>query len=198
MELFNTLFNSEIFKLIVLPLLIFLARVTDVSINTVRVIFMLNGKRWLSTVLGFFESLIWLMAISQILQNVTNPVTYLAYAGGFASGIFVGMLIEERLAIGNVIVRIISQKDAAEMIDNLRDYGLRITVLDALSNSGPVSVIFLISKRQDLSNITQIVEMTNPNAIFTVEGVKSVRDASQIVPGKQPIRFSFLPGILRK
>jgi len=198
MELFNSLFNSEFFKLIVLPLLIFLARVTDVSINTLRVIFMLNGKRWLSTILGFFESLIWLIAISQILQNVSNPVTYLAYAGGFASGIFVGMLIEERLAIGNVIVRIISQKDATEMIDNLRDYGLRITVLDAIGNNGPVSVIFLISRRQELANITQIVESTNPLAIFTVEGVKSVRDVSQIIPGKQPIRFSFLPGILRK
>ena len=194
----DSLFQSDLFKWVLLPALIFLARVTDVSINTIRVIFMLNGKRWLSTLLGFFESLIWLMAISQILQNVTNPVTYFAYAGGFASGIFVGMLIEERLAIGNVIVRIISQMDATEMINNLREYGLRITVIDAIGNDGPVSVIFLISKRQELSKITSIVEGTNPKAIFTVEGVKSVRDASEVIPGKQPIRFSFLPGILRK
>jgi hypothetical protein len=71
-------------------------------------------------------------------------------------------------------------------------------VLDAVGNKGQVSVIFLISKRQDLAKITQIVEKTNPQAIFTVEGVKSVSDVSQIAPGKQPIIFSFLPCILRK
>ena len=150
MEAINTFLGTDTFKWIILPLLIFLARVSDVSINTVRVIFMLNGRRFLSTALGFFESLIWLMAISQILQNVTNPVTYLAYSGGFATGIYVGMLIEERLAIGNVIIRIISQNDATEMINNLRDYGLRTTVLDAEGNHGPVSVLFLITKRQQL------------------------------------------------
>ena len=92
MEFSGAFLDSELFKWVLLPILIFLARVTDVSINTVRVIFMLNGRRYLSTVLGFFESLIWLMAISQILQNVDNPVSYLAYSGGFATGVLVGMI----------------------------------------------------------------------------------------------------------
>ena len=159
---------------------------------------MLNGRRFLSTALGFFESLIWLMAISQILQNVSNPVSYLAYSAGFASGIFVGMLIEERLAIGNVIVRIISQRDASEMIKNLREMGLRITVLDAEDNNGPVSVIFLVSKRQELEHITEIVERTNPKAVFTVEGVKSVREITDIALEQQPLRFAFIRGLFRK
>lgn len=191
MELSNTFFDQDIFKLLILPILIFLARVSDVSINTVRVIYMLNGKKILSTALGFFESLIWLMAISQILKNVTNPVTYLAYAGGFATGIYVGMLIEERLAIGNVIVRIISQQNATKMIQNLRAHGFRITVLAAEGNLGPVSVLFLISRRQKLNTITQIVKTTNPMAIFTVEGVKSVHEITEVMPPKEPIRFSF-------
>ncbi len=198
MEAINTFLGTDTFKWIILPLLIFLARVSDVSINTVRVIFMLNGRRFLSTALGFFESLIWLMAISQILQNVTNPVTYLAYSGGFATGIYVGMLIEERLAIGNVIIRIISQNDATEMINNLRDYGLRTTVLDAEGNHGPVSVLFLITKRQQLEEVTEIVEKTNPMAVFTVEGVKSVREISGMMPPEEPIRFSFFRGLIRK
>ena len=198
MELTTTFFDSELFKWVLLPLLIFLARVSDVSINTVRVIYMLNGRRFLSTALGFFESLIWLMAISQILQNVTNPVSYLAYSSGFATGIFVGMLIEERLAIGNIIVRIISQKDATNLIRNLRDLGLRITVLDAEDNNGPVSVIFLVSKRQELKQITDVVEQTNPMALFTVEGVKSVREITDIVPDREPKGMSFLWGIFRK
>ena len=198
MEFTATIFDSDLFRWVILPLLIFLARVTDVSINTVRVIYMLNGRRFLSTALGFFESLIWLMAISQILQNVSNPVSYLAYSAGFASGIFVGMLIEERLAIGNVIVRIISQRDASEMIKNLREMGLRITVLDAEDNNGPVSVIFLVSKRQELEHITEIVERTNPKAVFTVEGVKSVREITDITLEQEPLRFAFIRGLFRK
>jgi uncharacterized protein YebE (UPF0316 family) len=129
---------------------------------------------------------------------MTNPVSYLAYSGGFATGIYVGMLIEERLAIGNVIIRIISQRDATEMIKNLREFGIRITVLDAADNNGPVSVIFLIAKRQELEQITEIVERTNPMAVFTVEGLKSVREITDIVLEKEPLRFAFIRGIFRK
>ena len=177
--------------------MIFTARVLDVSINTIRVIYMLNGKRLLSTTLGFFESFIWLLAISQILQNVTNPISYLAYSGGFAAGIYVGMRIEERLAIGNVIVRVISRQNAADMIKNLQQYGLRTTVLDAEDNSGSVSVIFLVSKRQELKQITEIIERTNPQAIYTVEGVKQVRDLPGIVP-EESFRVNLLRSIRRK
>jgi uncharacterized protein YebE (UPF0316 family) len=198
MEIGIAFLDTDLFKWVLLPVLIFLARVADVSINTVRVIFMLNGRRLLSTTLGFFESLIWLMAISQILQNVTNPISYLAYSGGFAAGIYVGMLIEERLAIGNVIVRIISQRDTKEMITNLRQLGLRTTVLNAEDNNGPVSVIFLISKRQGLKKVTDIVQQTNPMALFTVEGVKSVHEITDVIPGNQPFMFSFIHGIFRK
>jgi uncharacterized protein YebE (UPF0316 family) len=195
MEIEIAFLDTDLFKWVLLPALIFLARVADVSINTVRVIFMLNGRRLLSTTLGFFESLIWLMAISQILQNVTNPISYLAYSGGFAAGIYVGMLIEERLAIGNVIVRIISQRDTKEMITNLRQLGLRTTVLNAEDNNGPVSVIFLISKRQGLKKVTDIVQQTNPMALFTVEGVKSVHEITDVIPGNEPFMFSFIHGI---
>jgi uncharacterized protein YebE (UPF0316 family) len=198
MEIEIAFLDTDLFKWVLLPALIFLARVADVSINTVRVIFMLNGRRLLSTTLGFFESLIWLMAISQILQNVTNPISYLAYSGGFAAGIYVGMLIEERLAIGNVIVRIISQRDTKEMITNLRQLGLRTTVLNAEDNNGPVSVIFLISKRQGLKKVTDIVQQTNPMALFTVEGVKSVHEITDVIPGNEPFMFSFIHGIFRK
>jgi uncharacterized protein YebE (UPF0316 family) len=187
-----------LFHWVLLPLLIFLARVCDVSINTVRVIFMLGGRRYLATALGFFESLIWLTAISQILQNVTNYVTYVAYAGGFATGVFVGMLIEDKLAIGNVIVRIITQRDAAELIPILRRENFRLTVLDAEGRDGPVNILFLILPRNDLQRLTSLVEKTNPNAIFTVESVKSVRQLSDALPEPKPDRFSFFRSIIRK
>ena len=86
------------FSYILLPFLIFFARILDVSINTIRIIFVMNGRKGISTFLGFFESLIWLLAIGQIFQNIDNPASYIAYPLGFASGIFVGMFIEEKLA----------------------------------------------------------------------------------------------------
>ncbi|MBK5280411.1 MAG: hypothetical protein JJE09_16255, partial [Bacteroidia bacterium] len=93
-------FSENVFAYLILPLLIFLARICDVSISTIRIIYMLGGRRYTSTILGFFEAFIWLMAIRQIFQHFDNWVSYIAYPAGFASGIFVGMLIEERIAYG--------------------------------------------------------------------------------------------------
>ena len=91
--------HPDVFHWVIVPILIFLARICDVSIGTLRMMFLMSGRRQTATLLGFFESLIWLIAISQILQNVTHPISYIAYAAGFATGIFVGMMIEERLAV---------------------------------------------------------------------------------------------------
>ncbi len=190
--------DSESFRLIVIPLLIFFARIADVSINTVRVIYMLNGKRFISTVLGFCEALIWLLAIGQILQNLDSWISYIAYAGGFASGIFVGMLIEERLALGNVIVRIITQKDAAKLIGKFREHKYRLTVVDAEGNMGPVNIIFLIVSRQALKEVTELVEITNPQAVFTVESIKSVKYLTQGIPETIPDSFSIFKYWKRK
>jgi len=109
--------NIDIFAWVILPILIFLARVCDVSIGTIRIIFVSKGIKYLATFLGFFEILIWLMAISQIMQNLTNVYYYLFYAGGFSTGIFVGILIDEKLSIGTVSVRIITRTDASKLIE---------------------------------------------------------------------------------
>mgnify|MGYP000035347946 CR=1 FL=1 len=195
-EVFSS--DNQIFRLVVIPILIFLARIADVSINTIRVIYMLNGKRFVSTVLGFSEALIWLIAISQILQNLDHWVSYLAYAGGFASGIYVGMIIEERLALGNVIVRIITQKDAVKLIDKFREHDYRLTVVDAQGKMGPVNIVFLIIRRQALSEIIELVEKINPQAVLTVESVKSVKYLTNIIPEQQPERYSFFKYLKRK
>ena len=191
-------YENNLFRLVVLPILIFFARITDVSINTLRVIYMLNGRRFTSTILGFFEAFIWLIAIGQILQNLDSWVSYFAYAGGFASGIYVGMRIEDRLAIGNVIVRIITQKDASKLIERLRDHKIRLTVVDAQGSFGPVNILFLIISRQSLEQVTTIVEETNPQAVFTVEGVKSVKYLTNVTPNPEPDRYSFFKYLKRK
>lgn len=168
--------DPKIFQYVVLPLFIFLARIADVSINTVRIIYMLHSRRGLSTFLGFFEALIWLLAISQIFQNLTSWPTYLAYSGGFASGIYVGMMIEEKLAIGRVVVRIITTFSAEDLVAYLKRNGYRFSNVPATSEEGEVNIIFTVIKREDLSETIAVIKEHNPRAFYTVEGVKKVSE----------------------
>ncbi len=109
--------TSSIFSWVVLPLLIFFARVLDCSIGTLRIIFIARSKKLLVPLLGFIEILIWLVAIRQIMENLTNVFYYIAYAGGFAMGNFVGICIEEKLAMGKLIFRIITQNNDNALVN---------------------------------------------------------------------------------
>ncbi|HDT13216.1 MAG TPA: DUF2179 domain-containing protein [Candidatus Aminicenantes bacterium] len=165
--------DSEVFRWVVLPLLIFGARVLDVSLQTMRIIFISKGRRVLAPLLGFFEVMIWLMAIAQIMHNLTNPLYYIAYGLGFAMGTYVGLRIEERLAIGIVLVRVITQKDAAELVACLRGDEFGVTCIDAEGKSGKVKVVFIVVDRCDLPRVIGIVRRFNPNAFFSVEDIRS-------------------------
>lgn len=170
-----SLYSSELFKFVILPAIIFLARICDVTLDTLRIIYVSRGLKLLATLIGFFEVLIWLMAITQILNNMSNVVYYIAYAGGFAMGNFVGIFIEEKMAIGTVVIRIITQKDAEELIGLLKCDGYGVTHVDARGSIGPVKIIFTIVKRKDISAVLEIVRKCNPLAFFTIEDVRSVR-----------------------
>jgi len=107
--------SAETIALFTIPILVFLARILDVSVGTLRIIFVSKGFKKYAAFLGFFESLIWLIAVSQVMKHMDNWVTYVTFALGFAVGNYVGMLIEERIAIGNQIIRIITRRDATEL-----------------------------------------------------------------------------------
>ncbi|HER42916.1 MAG TPA: hypothetical protein ENO08_00460, partial [Candidatus Eisenbacteria bacterium] len=85
-----TFIDSELFKWVVLPLLIILARVIDVTIGTIRIVFVSRGHKVIAPILGFFEVLIWLLAIGQIMRNLSNFMCYIAYGTGFALGTYMG------------------------------------------------------------------------------------------------------------
>ena len=104
-------FNTELFTWVILPLLIFLARILDVSIGTMRLIFVSKGMKYLAPILGFFEVIIWLLAISQIMQHLDNVLCYVAYGLGFAMGNYLGIVLEEKMSIGTVLIRVIPQKE---------------------------------------------------------------------------------------
>jgi len=169
------IYHSEIFKFVILPALIFMARICDVTLDTLRIIYVSRGMKFAAPMIGFFEVLIWLMAISQIFQNLSNPVCYVAYAGGFAMGNFIGIILEEKMAIGTVVIRIITQKEAMQLIEVLKTNRYGVTHVDAQGVMGPVKIIFTIVKRKDIDRVLEIVRTCNPQAFFTIEDVRSVR-----------------------
>jgi uncharacterized protein YebE (UPF0316 family) len=158
-----------------LPLLIFISRIADVTLDTLRIVFISRGNKAIAPILGFFEILIWLIAITRIMQNLDNVTTYIAYAAGFATGNYVGLKVEEKLALGTQIIRIITGKDASELIGRLREKGFGVTAIDAEGKKGPVHVIFLITRRQAIREIISIVNHHNPKAFYSIEDVRSVR-----------------------
>ncbi|MBN1949230.1 MAG: DUF2179 domain-containing protein [Candidatus Cloacimonetes bacterium] len=158
----------------VLPVLIFLSRVIDVSLGTLRIIFVNRGMKFLAPIIGFFEVLIWLLVIGQIMRNLNSPVNYIAYAAGFATGNFVGIYLENKLAMGVTLIRIITQTRAKELIQYFRAGGYYVTNVPAKSNSGDVEIIFLPVRRREIKEVIEMVKTFNPNAIYTIADMRTV------------------------
>ena len=180
---------KEVFDYLVMPLLIFCARVMDVSINTLRIMFVLNGKKKVAPILGFFEAMIWLLAIGQIFQNINNPMSYVAYAGGFAMGTFVGMTIEEKLALGRVLVRVITPEPMPELIEYMKERNYRFTNVGAEGRYGKVNLLFTVMKREVLKEYVEKVKKLNNNAFYTIESVRRVSEDDVNVMEDRP-RFT--------
>lgn len=166
--------NSDLFTYVLLPLFIFLARIMDVSLGTLRIIFVTKGMRKVAPLFGFFEVLIWLIAISRIMQNLDNWVCYIAYAAGFATGNYVGMYLEEKLAIGHEMIRVITRRDAAGLINDLREKGYGVTSVRAEGIEGEVAVIYIIVRRSMIKEVLDLINLHNPRALYTVEAIKYV------------------------
>lgn len=179
----------EVFNYVIMPILIFCARVMDVSINTLRIMFVMNGKKKIAPILGFFESLIWLLAIGQIFQNIDNPMSYVAYAGGFAMGTFVGMTIEEKLALGRVLVRVITPEPMPSLIEYMKEHNFRFTSVGAEGRYGKVNLLFTVMKRDDLTGFIGKVKSINDKAFYTIESVKRISEDDLNVMDDKP-RFT--------
>jgi uncharacterized protein YebE (UPF0316 family) len=185
------LLNSELFAWIVLPLLIFIARVADVSLGTVRVIFVSRGLKYLAPIVGFFEIIIWLLAIGQIMQNLTNPICYIAYAGGFAAGNYIGIWIAEKLSLGIALIRVITSKDASELVQYLKTAEYGVTSVDAKGSAGKVQVVFTIVPRSEVASVVNLIKQFNPKAFYTIEEVGFVEE------GIFPARKTWLNNLFR-
>jgi len=155
-------------------LLIFAARVASVSMGTVRTVLAVRGQKYLATAIGFFETLIFILAISNVLQNVGNIWNILGYCGGFAAGTLVGLTLEEKLALGYVTVQAISQSDGATVASTLRDAGYGATEIVGKGLAGNVYVVTTVVKRRNVSDIVALVNKVDEHAFVTVDNTGRV------------------------
>lgn len=123
--------------------------------------------------IGFAEVLIWLIAMRQIMKDVSTPPCYVAWAAGFAAGTYVGMSLEERLALGMQVIRIITNQGCDNLIKSLREAHHGITIVDAQGGMGPVKMIFSIVKRKHVKSVVKLIAEHNPTAFYSVEDVRN-------------------------
>ncbi len=160
---------------VLLALGIFVLRVADMSLDTLRLLFVVRGRKKLAWVLGFFQSLIFVVAISSVLTNLKNPLTIFGYAAGFATGNVIGMMIEERLAIGFIQLSVVSPKRGAAIAEMLREHGFAVTELAGRGLSGMVSILNVSVIRRKTVEVEKLILEADPEAFITAEDVRPIR-----------------------
>ena len=156
-------------------LMIFFLRVCDMSMDTLRVLFVVRGKRLIVWILGFLQSLIFVLAISSVLTGERNYLNILGYAAGFATGNIVGMMIENTLAIGHMLVNIISSHRGAYIAERLRTSGFAVTEIAGRGMNGTVFELHANVLRKDVDSVETIVLEADPQAFITVEDIRPIR-----------------------
>ncbi|MGQ0829882.1 MAG: DUF2179 domain-containing protein [Bacteroidota bacterium] len=171
--LYSVFNDFDYYSWIILPAIIFFSRVCDVSLGTLRHVFIAKGFRTIVPVLGFFEVLIWIIVVAEVMKNLNNVACYLAWAGGFATGTYVGLFIEERLALGLQVIRIITNQNCDALLDALKHSNHGITVVNGQGAVGPVKIIFTIIKRKNVLTVSKLIRQHNPTAFFSIEDIKN-------------------------
>ncbi|HHW17760.1 MAG TPA: DUF2179 domain-containing protein [Firmicutes bacterium] len=157
-------------------LLIFLARVCDVSLSTVRMLLVVRGKRYPAAAIGFVEASVYVLALTRVMRNISDPWKVLAYGLGFASGTLLGSFIEERLALGHVSLEVIPQDETGEeLLKALRSAGYGVTVLEGQGMTGQKMVLLVSTDRKSLPRLNAIIEEFSPNCFMTVLETRAVR-----------------------
>lgn len=157
---------------ITIPFIIFFARIADVSLGTLRITMVSRGYKIQSALLGFFEVLIWVIVVAQILSNLDSWINYVAYAAGFSAGTFIGLYIEDTLKVGTSLVRIITLDKSNAIIEKLNQAGVAITSVDGKGGFNDVKIIFTVLKRKRVNHVFELVKEIDPNAFFSAEDVK--------------------------
>jgi uncharacterized protein YebE (UPF0316 family) len=152
-------------------LLIFCLRVIDVSIGAIRIVMIVRGERWIAGLLGFFESLTWVIAAGLVFSNLDSPVRMLAYAAGFGAGTILGSTLERMLKLGRTVLRVITPIETPEVATALRKAGFGVTVVNAEGLNGDVRLAFTVIPRRRADEALSIIAGINDDAFVTLEDV---------------------------
>lgn len=188
-----SLSGSPLLEMPWLVLFIFLAEMLVVTLSTLRTIFLGRGMRVLAPLLGFFEVSIWLFAIGEVMRNLGDVRCALAFAGGFTLGNFLGILIEQKLALGSVVVRTITNKDAGPMVEALREAGYGVTCLDGQGATGRVRLVFTVVPRRSLPAVTGILKAFDPGIFYSVDALQSA--AAGVTPAPRRRLEGLVPAL---
>lgn len=179
-------------NLLWLCLLIFAARVCDVSLGTLRVVMVTQGRRALAAILGFFEVFIWVMAVSKVVTNLRHPLLAVSYAAGFACGNYIGLTIERWAAFGHQVVRVFSRQ-GGEIAEKLRALGFRVTVFEGRGRDGPVHSLYTETERREVPRLLEASREVDPRCYYVVDDIRHASSASD-----PPPRSRLFPRIPRK
>ena len=156
-------------ELIFSALIIFSLRLADQSLGTMRTLLVSKNKPIYAALIGLVESAIWIVAISQVIKDIDDPVLIGAYAAGFAAGTILGTYIERIVGVGNIVVRVFCPANSPSVAETLRDNGHGVTVIDGEGKDGPVKIYLCVIPRRKLKSVLQMIEEINPNAYITTD-----------------------------
>lgn len=168
-----------------LPVIIFFGRIIDVTLGTLRIIFVSKGAKNIAPVIGFIEVFIWIVVISQILTRANDLVSYLSYAAGYATGNYVGILIENRIAYGIVLCRIYTQKNGKELVQSLNKLDFGATLTHGVGSTKEVDIIETVVDRKEMKNLEQLLSDFDNNIFYVVEDVRTKQNG--IFPKRKTI-----------
>lgn len=170
---------------LLIPAIILLARIIETTLETVRTVYITRGHKYLASSIGVGKVAIWLLSTGLVLTNLTNIPGIIAYIAGYGIGTILGMEIEDRISIGNVVVRIISPRDPESLIEHVCRLGYGITRLSGSGRSASqVSVLLMVVPRKELGQLLSVLQENYPDLLFTVEDIRILHDHGPIFFGK--------------
>lgn len=155
-----------------LPLIIFFGRICDVTLGTLRIIFVSKGERYKAPIVGFFEVFIWVVIISQIFAHANSIIAYVAYAAGYAAGNYVGILVENRIAFGYQLLRVYTKKDVSELIKDLNKQNIGATFVKGEGAVSQVHIIEIVISRKSLDEVVTMITGFDADAFYLVEDIR--------------------------
>ena len=156
-------------ELIISALIIFMLRLADQSLGTMRALLVSKNKPIFAALIGLVESAIWIIAISQVIKDIDDPILISAYASGFAAGTILGSYIERIVGVGNIVVRVFCPVNSPSVAENLREKGHGVTVIDGQGKDGPVKIYWCVISRRKLKSVLNMIEEINPKAYVTTD-----------------------------